>query len=154
SPAGRTPLIRNRSRTYIVQLGMATPKNLVDGVREFFPCSALMLQHVAALRREPVKPPAALAGLLGPPAVDQAAGLEAAQDRIERPDPDPQAPARSLFDELADLVPVPRARLEQVEDEKLSAPFLQFVVCQGCPAAAAAPKYIGSKYMSVKRGMN
>src|SRR5215471_88944 len=113
---------------------MTTPENLVDGVGELFPRGPLALEHRAAFGRQPVEPPAALAGFFRPPPGDEPAGFQPAQHRIERPDAEREPSAGSGFDELADLVAVPRARLEEGEDEQLRAALLQFVMCHGCAA--------------------
>src|SRR5688572_27595680 len=75
---------------------------------------------------EPIEAPFALAGLLHPPSLDQAAVLEPQQGGVERRQRKTQAPAGPRFDELPDLVSMPRPGLQQRQDQHLGAALLQF----------------------------
>src|SRR5688500_17763231 len=83
-------------------------------------------QRAAALRGEAVEAPLALAGPFNPAPLDQAAVFEPQEGGVERRQRKRQASARSCFDELADLVAMPRPRLQQRQDQHLRAPLLQF----------------------------
>ena len=84
--------------------------------------AALVREHDPPLRREMVEPPAALPGLLHPSSRNEPAPLEAVEHGVERRDVEPEHAARSLFDQLANLVAVHGAVLHQREDEQLGAP--------------------------------
>ena len=64
----------------------STPVIEAHGVDEGLPRFALLQQHAPALGGEAVVPPAALAGLLDPLALQPAPFLEAVEQRIERGD--------------------------------------------------------------------
>src|SRR4029453_5697162 len=108
----------NRSRTNVVQSGMAIPQDLVDGVAEFLPGGALPFQDAPPLGGKTIETAAAVAGFLRPPPGDAATILETAKHGIERPDPEGEATIRPCFDQLADLVTVPGPRFQQREDEQ------------------------------------
>src|SRR5262245_66242024 len=66
----------------------------VDGGDEFAPRAALRLEDAGASGCQAVIPPAALAGLLDPTALDPAALLEPVQQRIQRGDAELEHAAR------------------------------------------------------------
>src|SRR5688572_25994723 len=83
-------------------------------------------KRAAALRGQAVEAPVTLAGLFDPASGDQAAVLEPQQGWIKCRQRKRQASARPCFDQLADLVAMPRARLQERQDQHLCAPLLQF----------------------------
>src|SRR5687767_8632704 len=87
--------------------GMANPRDAGQRVDELFPARAMAGQHAASFGSDPVKPLAALAGLLHPAPGDEAALLEAVEHRVERGDVELEHAAGPLLDQLADLVAVP-----------------------------------------------
>src|SRR4051812_27695803 len=108
--------------------GMFGSRNLFDRVDELAPIVPLCRQDVAPLRGQAVETAAPFARLLDPLAGDPAALLEAVEQRIERGDLELQPPAGSLFDQLADLVAMPRPRLDQRQDQQLGAALLELPV--------------------------
>src|SRR5262245_29001714 len=98
------------------------------GLHEPAPDAALPGEDLAALRRQPIKTTAPLAGALDPPSADPAPLLEAIEQRIERRDLEPNQAAGLLFDQLADFVAMPRPVLEKREDQQLRAALLQLPV--------------------------
>src|SRR5687767_9400940 len=115
-----------RSRTKASQLRTARSDHVVDGRHVGRPRLSLLLEHAAAILRQPVITALAFAGLLDPAALDPAAILEAEQGRVEGRERELQPAAGSLLDQLADLVSVPRPRFNQRQHEHLRAAFLQF----------------------------
>src|SRR3954454_24648041 len=83
-------------------------------------------ERAAALPGEAIETPVALAGLFDPPPGDQAAVFEPQQGWVECGQRKGQASARSCFDQLADLVAMPRPCFQERQDQHLCAPLLQF----------------------------
>src|SRR5262245_59924277 len=107
------------------------PRYPVDGLDERPPRVALRCQDVRTGGREAVVAPAALPGLLDPAALDPAAFFEAIQQRIKGCDTERDGTARLRLDQLAQLVAVPRLRLQQREDQQLGASLLELAVEHG-----------------------
>src|SRR4029453_16542185 len=105
---------------------MTLPHDAVDRLHELPPGRPFAGEHLPALRGEPKEAAAPLAGPLLPAAFDESAALEPDEHRIERRDAQIQLAARALLDALADVVAVPRSRLEQGQDQELRAAFLEF----------------------------
>src|SRR4029079_5087928 len=70
------------------------PHAWAGGADELPPPPAYPRPRLPAHRRQPVVPPPALAGALHPAPGDEALVLEAAQDGVERSDPESQLAAR------------------------------------------------------------
>src|SRR5712692_6064657 len=107
---------------------MFRPRDVVHGAHEVAPDAELLLEHFSAVHGQPVITPPALAGLLHPAAVDEAALFEAVEQGIEGSDVEAQDAAGAGVNQLAELIAVPRAVLEQRQDEQLGAAFLQLAV--------------------------
>jgi hypothetical protein len=84
-------------------------------------------QHFAAGRRDLVVAAPPLPRLLHPPALDQAALLEAIEHRIERCHVKSQLAVGAVVDEPRDLVTVPLDLLEARENHELGAAALEVV---------------------------
>src|SRR5215210_2849205 len=112
---------RRRTRRFQsgVLSGMADPGNARERADEFLPACAMAGENAAPLGGNAVIPFAPLAGLLDPPPDDQPALLEAVQHRIEGGDMKFEHAARALLDQLADLVAVAGAILDQGQDQDL-----------------------------------
>src|SRR3954471_1216825 len=107
---------------------MFRPRDPLNRLDELAPVIALRGQHLAAFRSQPIEAPAALARLLDPASRDPAALLEAVEQRVQRGHLELQPPAGSLLDQLADLVAMPRAGLDQRQDQQLGAAFLHLAI--------------------------
>src|SRR5687768_10702732 len=83
-------------------------------------------ERAAAVRGEAIEAPMALAGPLDPASLDQAAVFEPQQGWVKCRQRKRQASARPCFDQLPDLVAMPRPRLQERQDQHLGAPLLQF----------------------------
>src|SRR5262245_5305343 len=100
------------------------PDRLDEGV----PGLPLLDKDALALRRQPVEAAATLIGLLDPRPLDPAALLEAVEQRVERIDVKLQLSARARLDQLAQVVAMPRAGIEQREDEQFSRAAFQLAI--------------------------
>src|SRR6185503_5735329 len=107
---------------------MVRLRDAADRVDERAPGRALACEHPAALAGEAVVPPAALACLLQPLALDPGALLEAIEQRVQRRDVEFQPAVRSRVDELADLIAMPGPCLDEREDQQLRRSLLQLPV--------------------------
>src|ERR1051325_11170906 len=108
--------------------GLAQPRHAVEGGEEAVPAAALAGECFFTLRRETVEAAAALAALLDPAALDQAATLEPVEDRIERGDVELQRAAGSPIDQLGELVAVAVVLLEERHDQHFGAALAQLAV--------------------------
>src|SRR6187200_1704125 len=108
SRAGGRPGSRKRSRTKAFQSRTARPQDGVDRGDIGAPGLAVLLERAPAVGRKAVEAALALAGLLDPAALDQAAIFQAQQRRIERRQGVGQPPAGACLDQLTDLVAVAR----------------------------------------------
>src|SRR5262245_36133629 len=104
---------------------MVAPYHPVDRRHELAPGLPLLDQHLAAFGSDPVVAAAPLPRTLQPAALDEPPALEPAEHRVKRCDPQSQLPLRALLDALADVVAVPRPRLDQGQDHQLGAAFLE-----------------------------
>src|SRR5918911_3394431 len=107
------------------QSGMFDPRDAVARLDELPPGAALRRQDFPARGSQAVIAAAALSGALHPAPLNPAAPLQAVQERVERGDVEPQRPPRTLLDQAADVVAVPRPLLDQREDQQLGTPLLQ-----------------------------
>src|SRR5262245_6702444 len=87
-----------------------------DGLDERRPDFALAHELAAAFAREVVEAPAALAGFLDPRALDPAALFQAVEQRVQGVHVEFELAARAGFDELAQVVAVAGAGVEEGED--------------------------------------
>src|SRR5262245_58331120 len=116
---GGTPRPARRSSSSRRQLCMIEPGDTVDRGDEVLPPAALGREDLAPRGRQPVVAAAPLAGLLDPLAPDPAALLEPVQQRIEGRNAEAQRAAGAVLDQLADLVAMPRAGLDERQDQQL-----------------------------------
>jgi hypothetical protein len=84
-----------------------------DRLDERIPGFTLARQHAAPVGGKAIEASAALAGLFDPGPFDPAALLEAIEERIQGIDVEDELASRTRFDQLAQLVPVPRPRIQQ-----------------------------------------
>jgi hypothetical protein len=104
---------------------MLASNHLADGTYEGLPSTPLLGQHFPAVARECVDAPPPLAWLLCPPPIYPAALFELVKKGIERGGVEGHRSARSLLDQLCDVVTVPRAHFDERKDEELGAALLQ-----------------------------
>src|SRR5829696_3780611 len=128
SRAGRRARRARRAASGALHADMFGPRNLSNGVDELPPVVALRGEDLPPFGGEPVEAAAALARLLDPLAGDPAALLQAVEEGIQRCHLELQAAAGSLLDQLADLVTVPRTRLDQRQNQQLGAALLQLPI--------------------------
>src|SRR5687767_7027005 len=124
--SGASPGRARRAATNAPQSRTALSDHLVDGGDVGLPRLALLGQDAAALGGQPIETALAMPRLLDPPALDQAAVLETKQCRVEGRQGEAEAAAGARLDELADLIAVPRLRLQQRQHQHLGAALLQF----------------------------
>src|SRR5262245_8627347 len=115
SRAGSTFSPERRSRISRDQSGMLGLRDAAHGLDERRPGAPLHPEHLPAARREAVIAATPLRGLLDPAALEEAAAFQAIQQGIQRRDVEAQGSARTCLDELADLVAVPGAVLDEGE---------------------------------------
>src|SRR5262249_49945406 len=111
--------------------GMFVSSNPADGLDEIAPRVALRSQHARAGWRQPVVAPPPLARLLDPAALDPAALLQPVEQRVERCDAEAEQATRARFDQLAQVVAMPRLILDERQDQQLGAPLLQLAIEHG-----------------------
>src|SRR5215831_17707630 len=107
------------------QSRMAHLHNAADCGDELLPALSLCLEDRESFSRDRVVAPASLPGALDPSAHDPPAFLHAVEQGIQRRDVEREYAVRPRLDELRQLVPVPRFRLEQGEHEELGTAFLE-----------------------------
>src|SRR6266850_5469625 len=103
---------------------MLGPRDPVHRLDERRPGALLPAEHLPPRGRQLVVAAAALRRLLDPATLDEPPRLEAIEKGIERGDVEAERAARPRLDELADLVAVAGALLDEREDEKLGGAFL------------------------------
>src|SRR5262249_49101936 len=108
--------------------GIFYPRNQIHCGHEATPDTPLLLQHFSTLRRQPVVAPSSLTRLFHPPPLDQAPLFKPVQQRIKRGHVKPKLSLRPLFNQLADLIAVPRPVLNQRKNQQARASLLQFPV--------------------------
>src|SRR5262245_55805258 len=104
---------------------MANPCDARERVDELLPAGAVAGEHAPALGRDAIEPAAALAGFLDPAPDDESALLQPVEHGVERGDVELEDAVGALVDELADLVAVAGALLDEREHEELGAPLLE-----------------------------
>src|SRR5262245_65678303 len=104
------------------------PCDAIDRVGDVPRRLALGLEHLLAGGGQAIVAAAALPAFLDPAPLNPAARLEAIEQRVERGDAEFEDAARARFDQLAEVVAVPRLILDEREDQQLRAPFLQLAV--------------------------
>src|SRR5262245_29202992 len=97
-------------------------------LHECSPRLFLLCQHPTAFGGYIIKTAATFVRLLDPGALDPSTLFEPIQERIQRIDVEREASARSCVNQLAELVPVPRAGIEQRQDEQLCRALLQLAL--------------------------
>src|ERR1039457_3287271 len=110
------------------QSGMFELRDPSHRVDEGAPRSAALLKTLPAGRCDPVVAAPPLSGLLDPAALEESAPFEAVEQRIERRNVQTKDAIRPPFDQLRDLVTVPRPPLDERQDQKLGAPFLELAI--------------------------
>src|SRR6185503_20085610 len=93
-------------------------------------------EHLLAVGGDAVIAAPPLPGLLHPASLDEAALLEAIEQRIQRSDVEGEHPAGPRVDQLAQVVAVPRLMFDEREDEQFGAPFLHFPLYHAAPRMA------------------
>src|SRR5262245_52517616 len=104
SRCGPRPSGASRRRTSDRHSGTFRSDNSIDGRDEGVPAAALLGENPPAGGGQAIAAPAAFAGSLDPAALNPAALLEPVEQGIERRDVEADGPARSLLDELGDVV--------------------------------------------------
>src|SRR5215471_6543630 len=125
SLAGSPWLAASRARISARQSRMAHLHDAADRADELLPALSLRIEDCDSFARDRVVSPASLPGALDPPTHDPPAFFHAVEQGIQRRDVEGEHAARSRLDELRQLIPVPRFRLEQGEHEELGTAFLE-----------------------------
>src|SRR5688572_29012525 len=125
SSTGCAPRRAGRS---VFQSGMANPRNARERGHELLPAVPLALEHPPSLWSDAVEALPALPRLLDPASLDEAPLLQLVEHRVKRSDVELQHPAGAHLDQLADLVSVPRAILDEGEHQQLRTPLLDVPV--------------------------
>src|SRR5262245_7796887 len=120
---------------------------IANELEELAPLLALRREDRAAFRRDPVVTAPALPCLLDPAALDPLALFELVERRVEGGEVERQCAARSRFDQLRQLVAVPRLVFDKREDDKLRSAFLRF-------ADRAGELHEGGLYSGVQNIVN
>ena len=92
------------------------------------PVGPLALENVFPFGCQPIVTTAPLAGFLDPPSGNQSPPFQAVEHGVERGDVEFEQAVRTVFDELADLIPMTSAVLDERKDQQLRAAFFQFPV--------------------------
>jgi hypothetical protein len=100
----------------------------VDGGDEAFPSRSLLREHLSARGVDPVITAPALPRLFDPSTCNPAPFFEAIEQGIERRDAKTDGAFGALLDHLADLIPVPRAVLDERQNQQLRAALFQFAI--------------------------
>ena len=95
----------------------------MDCVDEIEPGGALGLQDLFPLGRQPVIAPPPLASFFHPSSGNESTLFQPVEQRVEGGHVELQHSVRALFDQLADFIAVPRAVLDQGENEEFCAAF-------------------------------
>src|SRR5262245_4306346 len=110
---------------------MLDSREFTNELEELSPLFPLGGEDRAAFGRDLVVAAAALAGFLDPSALDPLALFQLVERRVQRGEVEGQRTARSGFDQLRQLVPVPRLVLEKREGHELGGAFFCFADCAG-----------------------
>src|SRR5262245_30493663 len=100
----------------------------VDGVDEIAPGASLRGEHARTRGRQLVEPPPPLTRLLDPAALNPAALFQSIQKGVQRRRAEREDAARARFDQLAQLVAVAGARLDERKNQQFRAPLLQLAI--------------------------
>src|SRR5206468_10067902 len=111
------------------------PGHTTQRGEERLPAAPLRVECLLPLRCETVEAAPADAGALDPPALNQAAALQAVEHGVERRHVELQRPVGAAVDQFGDFVAVAVALFEQREDEGLSAALAQLAIVRHTPAA-------------------
>src|SRR5262245_15514812 len=117
-----------RERRCSLQSGMVDSRDEAHGVDECFPGVALACENAAALGGKTVEASAALASLLDPLSLKPPTLFQPVEQRIQGRDVKLQLASGTRLDELADLVSMTGARLDDRENDQLRRSLLQFTV--------------------------
>src|ERR1700686_354969 len=104
---------------------MAESRHPIQSRYKFTPVPTVAKQRLASQWRELVVTPPTLAGLLHPLAFHQALAFQPVKHRIQRRDVELQLTVRLRFNQLGNLVPVPRTLLHESQHHHLGAALLQ-----------------------------
>src|SRR6266496_2785941 len=126
------------------QLRVTYSRHSVQRRKERAPTPSLRGQHLLSLGGQTVEALAALAALLDPSSLDEAAALEAIERGVERRDVELEGAVGSLVDQLGQFVTMAIALVEQRQDEDFGAAFAKLAVVRHMQAA-----YVAVKYMSM-----
>ena len=100
----------------------------MDCVDEIKPGSALGFEDLLSIVCQPVVAPPSLARFFHPSSGNPSTFFQAIQQWVKRGDVELQNPIGAVFDELADLIAVPRAVLNQGKDQKFRAALFQLSI--------------------------
>src|SRR3954465_5940421 len=143
SSAGASCASRSRLAISSPQSGILDSCELSDGAHEVHPLASMAAQEALARRHDPVIAPPPLRRFFYPSPFDEAVVLQTVEQGIQRRGVHAQETIRSLLEELAQLIPVARLRLEQGEDEERGRALLELVREHGaqcvCPPYIAVP---------------
>src|SRR5262245_49783341 len=117
SRAGSRESVERYGRRYAFQSGMIAPRDEPHGVDEGLPRLSLPGEHATTFRRQLIEAAPALAGLLDPLALEPSALLEAVEEWIQGREVEFQLSGRACLDQLAELVAVPGAPLDDRQDD-------------------------------------
>jgi hypothetical protein len=105
---------------------MFLTRDSVDCMHKIGPTVALVFQHFLPVGSELIVAPSALSRPFDPSPSDEAPPFEAVEQWVERGNIEFEETLRALFDQLADLITVAWAVLDEREDEQFRTAFLQF----------------------------
>src|SRR6267143_730710 len=121
--------------------GMGETGKVADEREELTPFAALRGEELAAARCDAVVAAAALIRFLHPASLNQGALFELVEGGVERREVEGERAARSLVNQLDELVAVARLVLEEREDDQFGGPLLGF-------PDGAAGRHIGEQHIS------
>src|SRR5262245_55359193 len=98
------------------------------GLYEVPPGLALAVEDAASSRSESVKAAPPLARLFHPASLQPSAFLQSVEQRVERGHMEREMSVRAALDQFADLVTVPRSRLENRQDDEFRRALLQLAI--------------------------
>src|SRR5215831_5356812 len=126
--AGSRSRPSSSARISLAQSAKFCRRDAIHRLDEGPPDAALLPENSPAGGRDPVIAAPPLPGLLHPAALHEAARFETIQQGVERRDVERERAAGALLDQLADLVPVTPALLDQRQDQQPGAPLLELAV--------------------------
>src|ERR1044071_2130058 len=107
---------------------MLNSGNAVDCFDKLLPTVPLCGQYFSALGSQTVITTTTLAGLLDPSPLNPTTSFEPIQQRVKRSDIKPQPPARAPFNQVSDVIPMPRLVFDEGEYQQFRTPLLQLAV--------------------------